>query len=87
MKNAGLEDLCVVERKDLSDLVRSFTIERPAFVVNCTWLYHNVVLCRWRPRKVTHSRVAFDGPAPWSRYLRHPFATRPLGPSGALRAA
>jgi ERCC4-type nuclease len=27
-----LEDSCVVERKDLSDLVRSFTAERPAFV-------------------------------------------------------
>ena len=29
---AGLEDLCVVERKGLSDLVRSFTVERTAFV-------------------------------------------------------
>src|SRR5450631_1233202 len=29
---AGLEDLCVVERKDLSDLVRSFTVERKVFV-------------------------------------------------------
>jgi ERCC4-type nuclease len=29
---AGLEELCVVERKDLSDLVHSFTAERPAFV-------------------------------------------------------
>jgi ERCC4-type nuclease len=29
---AGLEDVCVVERKDLSDLVRSFTIERSVFV-------------------------------------------------------
>ncbi len=26
------EDVCVVERKDLSDLVRSFTVERPVFV-------------------------------------------------------
>ena len=30
----GLEDLCVVERKDLSDLVRSFTIERKVFVAH-----------------------------------------------------
>ena len=29
---AGLEDVCVVERKDLSDLVRSFTVERATFV-------------------------------------------------------
>jgi ERCC4-type nuclease len=29
---AGLEESCVVERKDLSDLVRSFTVERPVFV-------------------------------------------------------
>ena len=29
---AGLEDLCVVERKDLSDLVHSFTAERSVFV-------------------------------------------------------
>jgi ERCC4-type nuclease len=29
---AGLEDSCVVERKDLNDLVHSFTVERPAFV-------------------------------------------------------
>jgi len=28
---AELEDLCVVERKDLSDLVHSFTAERPVF--------------------------------------------------------
>src|ERR1017187_8946389 len=29
---SGLEDIWVVERKDLSDLVRSFTVERPVFV-------------------------------------------------------
>jgi ERCC4-type nuclease len=29
---AGLEDTCVVERKDLQDLVRSFTVERSVFV-------------------------------------------------------
>src|SRR5450755_5060099 len=29
---SGLEDVCVVERKDLSDLVRSFTIGRKGFV-------------------------------------------------------
>ncbi|MGH9729455.1 MAG: hypothetical protein ACRD4V_12810 [Candidatus Acidiferrales bacterium] len=29
---AGLEDVCVVERKDLSDLVHSCTVERTAFV-------------------------------------------------------
>jgi ERCC4-type nuclease len=29
---AGLEDLCVVERKDLPDLVHSFTVERSVFV-------------------------------------------------------
>src|SRR5215471_18194991 len=29
---AGLEDFCVVERKDLSDLVHSCTVERAAFV-------------------------------------------------------
>jgi DNA excision repair protein ERCC-4 len=29
---AGLEDRCVVERKDLPDLIHSFTSERPAFV-------------------------------------------------------
>jgi len=29
---ATLEDSCVVERKDLSDLVHSFTAERPVFV-------------------------------------------------------
>jgi ERCC4-type nuclease len=29
---AGLEDRCVVERKDLPDLICSFTAERPVFV-------------------------------------------------------
>jgi ERCC4-type nuclease len=29
---AGMEDICVVERKDLPDLVRSFTVERQVFV-------------------------------------------------------
>ena len=29
---AGLEDVCVAERKDLSVLVRSFTVERSVFV-------------------------------------------------------
>ena len=29
---AGMEDICVVERKDLGDLVRSFHMERSAFV-------------------------------------------------------
>jgi len=29
---AGLEDICVVERKDLSDLVHSCTADRPAFI-------------------------------------------------------
>jgi len=29
---AGLEDVCAVERKDLSDLVRSFTVDRSVFV-------------------------------------------------------
>ena len=29
---AGLEDVCVVERKDLSDLVHSCTVERAAFI-------------------------------------------------------
>lgn len=29
---AGLEETCIVERKDLSDLVHSFTVERSAFV-------------------------------------------------------
>jgi len=29
---AGLEDTCILERKDLTDLVHSFTVERSAFV-------------------------------------------------------
>src|SRR5579863_9511421 len=29
---AGLEDTCVVERKDLNDLVRAFHVERPVFI-------------------------------------------------------
>ncbi len=29
---AGLEDVCVVERKDLNDLARSFHMERPNFI-------------------------------------------------------
>jgi ERCC4-type nuclease len=29
---AGLEDVCVVERKDLSDLIHSCTVERTAFI-------------------------------------------------------
>jgi ERCC4-type nuclease len=29
---AGLEDTCIVERKDLSDLVHSFTVERSTFI-------------------------------------------------------
>jgi ERCC4-type nuclease len=33
---AGLEDQCVVERKDLNDLVHSFHMERPAFIKRLT---------------------------------------------------
>ena len=29
---AGLEDVCVVERKDLNDLIHSFTVERSVFL-------------------------------------------------------
>ena len=29
---AGLESVCAVERKDLADLIHSFTVDRPAFV-------------------------------------------------------
>jgi len=29
---AGMEDLCVVERKDLSDLIHSLTVERAVFI-------------------------------------------------------
>ncbi|MGH9679109.1 MAG: ERCC4 domain-containing protein, partial [Candidatus Acidiferrales bacterium] len=29
---SGLEGSCVVERKELGDLVRSFTVERPVFI-------------------------------------------------------
>src|SRR6202046_2495073 len=29
---AGLQNICVVERKDLADLVHSFTVDRPAFI-------------------------------------------------------
>jgi ERCC4-type nuclease len=29
---AGLEDVCVIERKDLDDLVHSFTVERSVFI-------------------------------------------------------
>ncbi len=29
---SGLEEVCVVERKHLNDIVRSFTVERPVFV-------------------------------------------------------
>src|ERR1035438_8830076 len=29
---AGLENICAVERKDLADLVHSFTVDRPAFI-------------------------------------------------------
>jgi ERCC4-type nuclease len=29
---SGLEDICVVERKELADLVHSFTVERPTFI-------------------------------------------------------
>ena len=29
---SGLEDVCVVERKNLNDLVCSFTVERPVFI-------------------------------------------------------
>ncbi len=29
---AGLEEVCTVERKDLPDLVHSFTVERPVFI-------------------------------------------------------
>lgn len=36
----GLEDLCVVERKDLSDLVHSFTAERIVFVHRLRLMSH-----------------------------------------------
>ena len=29
---AGLENVCAVERKDLADLIHSFTMDRPAFI-------------------------------------------------------
>ena len=35
---AGLEDVCAVERKDLYDLVRSFTVDRSVFVKRLRWM-------------------------------------------------
>jgi ERCC4-type nuclease len=41
----GLEDICVVERKDLSDLVRSCTVDRTAFI-------HRLRLMAERPHRL-----------------------------------
>ena len=43
----GLEDLCVVERKDLPDLVHSFTVERAVFVERLRLMW------RWSDQKPT----------------------------------
>ncbi len=37
---ASLEQLCAVERKDLSDLVHSFTVERPVFIDRLRQMSH-----------------------------------------------
>lgn len=42
---AGLEDLCVVERKDLSDLIHSFTVERSVFVHRLRQMAHYPTGC------------------------------------------
>ena len=55
---AGLEDRCVVERKDLSDLSCSFTADRPVFV-HCLRLMSQyphrllVITTRSKPAKVS----------------------------------
>ena len=48
---AGLEDTCVVERKDLSDLVHSCTVERDAFIKRLRLMAGIRIACWWsRPR-------------------------------------
>ena len=57
---SGLEDVCVVERKDLSDLVRSFTVERPVFVARLRQMAEYphcllVVYCCFEPSQIALS--------------------------------
>lgn len=44
---AGLEDTCVVERKDLSDLVHSCTVERNAFIKRPRLMAGIRIACWW----------------------------------------
>ncbi len=49
---AGMEELCVVERKDLPDLVRSFTKDRAVFISRLRLMSHYphrllVITCSW----------------------------------------
>jgi hypothetical protein len=50
---SGMEDICVVERKDLSDLIHSCTVDRAAFV-------HRLRLMSQRPHRLLVITSAFS---------------------------
>jgi hypothetical protein len=56
---AGLEDTCAIERKDLSDLVHSFTVERSVFVDRLrrmhSFPHRLLVITTTQPNKVSVS--------------------------------
>jgi len=58
----GLENACVVERKDLADLVRSFTVERPVFVSRLKKMstYPHKLLMITSPLRCVKSQYAFS---------------------------
>ena len=57
---AGLEDVCVVERKDLSDLIDSLTVERSVFVNRLRLMSH----CPHRLLVITASLSQVKSPYP-----------------------
>lgn len=63
---AGLENACVVERKELADLVRSFTVERAVFVSRLKKMstYPHKLLVITAPLSGVKSRYAFSASNP-----------------------
>jgi ERCC4-type nuclease len=59
---AGLEDICAIERKDLADLVRSFTAERSVFVERLRRMHS----CPHRLLVITAALSQVKSPYPYS---------------------
>ena len=53
---AGMEDTCIVERKDLADLICSFTTNRSVFIARLAEWQTSRTACLWLLRRLPRSR-------------------------------